>query len=275
VHVNGQYYYFMMEYEGMNEGLIRKALPPDEAMGDLFKADGLDPAAGPYARSDGTPLVGNDTCKVPVGDVYAASWPRESNEWKNHDELRALLDGLKAARGAGDPARLRDFLERTFDVPQVLTYLAIRNWLGPMDDGYHNYFLYRRATGKWWMVQWDYDLDMGGHPYRKPTQSFTIGELGNPDNNPAKPPDAGGANAIKDAFFKTYRSEFAARLKELDRTILDPANVIKTIDEAEKLLSPADQMQAPAPPACNYAARVEGMRNWARQRREALRAQFP
>jgi hypothetical protein len=84
----------------------------------------------------------------------------------------------------------------------MLGYIAVRNWAQPWDDGFHNHFLYQRASdGKWLLIPQDKDREFGEQFGWAAGRTFYTGE-------------AGGAqyNRLKDAFIKAFRAELIARL---------------------------------------------------------------
>ena len=60
----------------------------------------------------------------------------------------------------------------------MLSYLAIRNWMSPWDDKFHNYHIYQQGDGKWTMVPWDFDSEMSGSDANTaaPTNSIFAGK---------------------------------------------------------------------------------------------------
>jgi spore coat protein CotH len=163
---------------------------------------------------------------------------------------------------------------QNFDVKAVLSYMAVINWAGVWDDGIHNHLLYRNGDGKWLVTPTDFDQDFGTgnddgslNPRQLATASFYIGEQGNPNNG-------NGANLVKDAFFKTFKPEFNQRLLELDATVLKPDNVIKVLNDSMAAFSMKDWMADPATRACDAAARMDRIRQWAPARHAALLQQI-
>jgi hypothetical protein len=197
---------------------------------------------------------------------YNYTYWRKTNDWNDDADLGRMLDGLTQARAAGG-ATLRAFIDKTFDVPLVLTYMAIRNWSGAWDDDIHNHLLYQRATdGKWLVTPTDFDQEFGTVPAtfdpnaaRTPMSTLYMGEQNNPENHL-------GWNLIKDAVFKVYRAEFDARVTELARTLLATDNVIKLVDEGAGLFNMADWMAAPTAKSCDVQGKIEKIRQWARAR---------
>jgi hypothetical protein len=139
VYLNGGYYHYMMEVEEKREQWIARNQPKGAAMGDLFKADGVsaEGESGHWGLTNFAPLADSARCPaIKAPERYRFSYPRKSNPWKTGSEVKDLIEAHAAAKAAG-PAALKAFLEKTFDVGQVLTYIAIRNWSGPVDVTVH------------------------------------------------------------------------------------------------------------------------------------------
>jgi hypothetical protein len=271
IYINGAYYHYMMEVEETQEEVLERHQPKGAGpVGDLFKADGH--FEGPFARTDFSQLLDSTTCRYTAAERYTWNYSRETWDWKGPSrEMQTLIDGFTAARMAG-AGPLKTFLDAQFDVPQVLTYIAVRNWLGAWDDGYHNYFVYRPAGGKWQMLGTDHDGEMGllaGYTMVPATASFYIGEAGDPNNLRS------GVHLLKDAILKTYRTQFNQRLLELDRTVLSPAAAGKIVDDATALFSIADwsASMAAKPDQINCtdpAALMRSARQWVQARHDQL-----
>jgi spore coat protein CotH len=275
LHVNGGYYDYMIDVDPLNEDVLQRQEEGRRA-GELFKADGWSRDEGPWGPSDFSPLQPN--CAFDALERYATTYQRQTNTWKEGRadpdllELIAAIGRLDQAKAGGLPA-LRAALEATFDVDQLLTVTAMRNFLGAWDDAYHNYQLYKRpADGKWLLLPQDFDQELGGDPNGRwptfahpPSSSLYAGEAGNGSNRLPY------INRIKDALFKSYRPEFERRLRELAAGVLAPDNVIRVIDEADARFSRADWRASPAVKECNVDARVQAARTWIRERHLALR----
>ena len=105
-----------------------------------------------------------------------------------------------------------------------LTSLALGNWLTPWDDTTQNYFLWRRANGKWARTLWDFDSIYGKGDTTGFNSWIYVGENATPPggylgNN------GRGPNYFKDSFIKSYRTEFNQRMWFLNNTLLDPENL--------------------------------------------------
>jgi hypothetical protein len=276
VHVNGGYYHYMMDIEHPDSDMMKRYEPHAAIVGDLFKAGGVrapndagGPDAiydeGPYGWGDMRPLAPNPQCPaVPLMARYAATYQRETYGWADHATLMKLIDDLAAARASlPDVTALRAFFAQNFDLVKLTDYIAIRNWSEPWDDNWQNYELYRRHDGKWLMVPWDDDQEFGEWAKWDASRSFFVGEKGDTDNNTPAGYDIGLWNRLKDAFIKSYRAELVARLKQLDQTVLSPANVKAKMDEAAAIFSQADATASPAGFACTFATELGNMKKFA------------
>ena len=283
LYLNGRYYHYMMEVEDIDEDLLGKTDPAGQPLGDLFKSDGAIDDQGPWGRGNFGPLGPNASCPTRFStlDRYRTTYERQTHEWKNeaggHDELIAMIEGLRplyeaakqgATGGAADPwAPVRAHLERHFDVPQVLTSLAVRNFTGVWDDGVHNFYLYRRAAdGKHELLPQDFDLELGGNG-RPSTASIFSGEEG------VGLDPVGGVNWLKSAFLKAYREPYRARFMELLGTTLSPDNVSRLFDQALADWDPQSWTQSPALAKCDGNARIAAARTWLTARYAALSQQ--
>ena len=134
---------------------------------------------------------------------------------------------------------MRRFFEESFDLPVLTTYMAIRNWLSPWDDYFHNHYLYRRADGRWLLIPNDFDGEMGINPLSWHDTSFFNGRENDRSNR------NNWINYLKDAYLKSFRDELVDRLKELSQTVLHPSNVEALIDEAAADYQTAEAKKAP------------------------------
>ncbi|HUR45654.1 MAG TPA: lamin tail domain-containing protein, partial [Candidatus Saccharimonadales bacterium] len=224
-----------------------------EEAGEFYKAQGVflwgDPT-GPYGYGGFVPLP-----PIPPywteQNRYEWTYGLQMHGWKGHVPLTQLLQGMWAARGDSpaapnaNVAALRSFLSANFDVDEVLTYIALRTWDGVWDDFNHNWFLWRRANGKWGTLPWDFDSEAGGlinsGINTQPTSSIYLGEFGVPTpywsafsivkTCPTCPcsGDVNGcwtdANWMKDSFYKAFRLEYRQKLFILNNTLLNPTNI--------------------------------------------------
>ncbi len=264
-YVNGNYYNYVMEKEDLDAELIKKRWKG--VTGDLYKPDGatLPVDQGPWGPADGRLIT--DFCGFPARQRWEYTYDIKT-DGKGLDDIIAMLTALQAARAGGVPA-MKKFFTDSFDYQEILSYLAVRNWSAPWDDAFHNYFLFRRSDGKWTMLPDDFDGEIGKQRRYAGNVSFFIGELGDPQNNSTGLPGEWWSY-YKDTFFKAYREEFKQKLRDLDKTILNPAAVLPAIDEAARTLSVPDMMASPAGMACNPVTEIDGMKRFVNERHTAI-----
>ncbi len=266
LHINGGYYHYMMEPEDIDEPMFARSLATGEAMGEIYKADGFISDEANQAWGDGRVIKA--LCGFTAEQRYAVTFKRVNQTFKDHAVWMKLIEELNAARAAGGPA-IRDYFTRYFDIDKMLAGFAVRNWAGSWDDTVHNYFPYQRASdGKWFFVHQDFDQDFGFFSNKPATLSLYAGREGDP------------ANALyflyfKDAMLKAFKTEFDDKLKELVKTVLQPDNVDKVIDEGLANFSLDDWNQSPSDKACNVPASVNRIRAWAKDRAAVIMQRLP
>ncbi|MFN0130351.1 MAG: lamin tail domain-containing protein [Verrucomicrobiales bacterium] len=204
-----------------------------EASGEFYKASGVVPfetaggigATSVYTSSGEGPYYIGNCAPIPaktgwrVRQRYDWTYGVQMHSWIGGRDTEAMITGLWEARGdaptAPDPdvSALRQWLETHFDVDATLRYIAIRNWCAPFDNATHNYFLWRRANGRWAMLPWDLDGELVTS-----TKSIFWDEHEVP-----QPDTLRGPQWIKDSFLKAYREEYRRTLWLLNNTILLPA----------------------------------------------------
>jgi len=142
-----------------------------EAGGELYKDVGNRDASqnnneGPYTRGDMAPLAANS--RWSQLDRYAWTFSLQCNAWKGSKPIRDLIEGMWTARGdtpsthnfannATSLARTRAWFTNNWDVDTLLTSVALLQWMSIWDDGAQNQFFWRRASGQWVRLGWDYD----------------------------------------------------------------------------------------------------------------------
>lgn len=259
---NGGYYRYMLELQRIDEQMMKTyhATTDGGEVGHLFKATGLDGDEGPWGWADARLL--EESCGYNVDERYAATYSRRTHEWAGPDMIRELIEGLHVARDGGDDA-IRAYLAEHFDVTMMLSYLAVMNYVAPFDDMYHNHSYYRRLSdGKWFLIPWDLDLTFGGH--RGADSSLFIGEEGDPSNRD------GVWNYLKDSFFRAYRTEYVARIKSLNRDILEASKVRGMLSDARASADFDEAQSAPGGTGCNFDEALDNMQNFADQRSEVI-----
>ena len=182
-----------------------------EPNGHIFKSSGILQNLGPYGRGDGGKLGTNDgwTSLQRYEWIYSS----KNQDWKGHTELKEMIDGL--AKNKSSRTRLKQWFEANWDMESLMSYIAVRNWMGTWDDTVHNFYLWRRADGRWGLLPWDFDNDMRNDYI---SRSIFIGEAGNPNTTH-------GTHTIKDAFFEAFRTEYKEHLYYLNNTLLTPESI--------------------------------------------------
>ncbi len=234
-----------------NAEKARNPQSPPAFAGDgvIYKAKGLDGDEGPFGWANGQ--------KIPAVNVwtqldrYIWSFPIQNSGWRGHTPFRGMIDALWAARGdlarigysnnySGDPTSylnqdaLRAYFDANWDKDKILTYMALRNWMSPWDDKFHNHHVYLQGDGKWTMVPWDFDGEMQGTDPNSsaPTNSIFAGKKD--DVNGTYSNNGRGPNWWKDSVLRAYEdnvgpntnNDFRKKFFVLNNTLLKPANVI-------------------------------------------------
>ena len=182
-----------------------------EPNGHIFKSSGILQNLGPYGRGDGGKLGTNDGW---TGlQRYEWIYSSKNQDWKGHTELEEMIDGL--AKNRSNRTRLKQWFEANWDIESLMSYIAVRNWMGTWDDTVHNFYIWRRADGRWALLPWDFDSDMqSGFT----TKSIFIGKAGNANTTH-------GTHTIKDAFFNAFSTEYKEHLYYLNNTLLTPESL--------------------------------------------------
>jgi hypothetical protein len=265
LYINGAYYHYMLRMEHMDEDFIKRSFGKD--IGDLFKSVGGRWDEGPYGYSDERPL--GEYCGYTVDQRYEFNYDRSTNEdWKSGGaEVRQLIEALTAARAAGLPA-IRKFFEENFAMPELANYLAVINWMVAWDDQYHNHYLYKRAgDGRWMLMPTDMDNMMGGAAPSTADASFFGGQFNVRSNRNDY------WNQLKDAYLRAFRAEFIQKVKELDRTVLDPDQVAALVDQLTAQYQPEEAALSPAGVSCGtHTAAIKRLKDFAYARSDRIAA---
>jgi len=215
LYVNNQARVARLEFEEHDEDLLRRWAEEERirnpnatgiGTGHLWKSSGLVQDIGPYGPANGTQMKTNQGW-TPL-QRYEWVYSSKNRDWEGYLPLKEMIDELWAARGSGpgvDIPKLREYLAEKWDLAKLIDYVAYRAWMSAGDDAYHNYFVWKRSDGKWQMVPWDFDGEIGDVP-----RDIFAGE---------------GGNFFKDSVFKAYREEFKQRLWWLANTHFHPENL--------------------------------------------------
>ncbi|MFO1491348.1 MAG: lamin tail domain-containing protein [Kiritimatiellia bacterium] len=210
-----------------------------ETTGELYKNVGNRDASqssleGPYTCGDLAPLIAN--ANWTQLQRYEWTFSLQNNAWKGPRPMREMHEGMWTARGdtpathnfSSDSTKLasaKAWFNTNYDMDATLTSMALLEWMSIWDDGKQNHFFWRRASGKWSRLGWDYDGVMsssggggpgGGGSY---TQTIYGGEYG-------ATTVFDGVNWWKDTFYKCFRTEYKQRLWEINNSFCDPANLL-------------------------------------------------
>ena len=208
-----------------------------EQNGELYKVVGnRDPSQnnneGPYTRGDEAPMLTNAVWT----QLQRYDWTMsiQNHAWKGSKPVRDLVEGMWTARGdspathnfqsnATALANARSWFTNNWDMDATLTSMALLEWMSIWDDACQNHFFWRRASGKWARLGWDYDSVM--------STSGGGGSLGGSTNQTIYGGEAGapivfdGTNWWKDTFFKCFRTEYNQRLWDINNSFCDPTNL--------------------------------------------------
>src|ERR1043166_9653372 len=110
---------------------------------------------------------------------------------------------------------VRAWFTNNFDMDTLLTSMALVQWIACWDDVGQNHYYWRRASGLWVRLGWDYDSVMRDY---QTNQYIYFGEDDAPNSY-------FGTSWFKDTFFKAWRTNFNQRLWELNNSFFDPANL--------------------------------------------------
>ncbi|HNS20845.1 MAG TPA: lamin tail domain-containing protein [Sedimentisphaerales bacterium] len=118
----------------------------------FLERNGLDPRGALYKFVQRSQLT-------PVFNDISSGIEKKTREYENFSDIAAVVAGLK---GATEEQR-RIFVFDSFDVPEMLNYLAARCLLQDTDDIRKNFYFYRdtEGTGEWSIFPWDKDWTFG------------------------------------------------------------------------------------------------------------------
>ncbi len=144
----------------------------DEA---FLERNGLDPRGALYKfvqRSSITPVFSDLNSGI----------EKKTREDEDFSDIRAVVQGLNAATAE----QRRTFVFDSFNLPQMLDYLAARCLLQDTDDIRKNFYFYRdtEGNGEWSIFPWDKDWTFGvvGDGWTYTSHPF-LGDKAHPKNN--------------------------------------------------------------------------------------------
>eukprot|EP01114_Cavostelium_apophysatum_P005296 TRINITY_DN1610_c0_g1_i1.p1 TRINITY_DN1610_c0_g1~~TRINITY_DN1610_c0_g1_i1.p1 ORF type:complete len:1083 (-),score=286.17 TRINITY_DN1610_c0_g1_i1:32-3280(-) len=250
LYINGGYYLYGMDMdyysddliEAFNDDVYENNCPEQgsEEVGFMYKAAGsqCQGPAGPSSEEYLYPIdnCGNTGLSYTTVERFTLTYDLETNKgWGPHDNIANItsyLYGPNQLTFSETNTEARSWFNENFDVNLMLNYISLMSWAGSWDDLLGNHMLYQRTTdGKWTMTPWDMDSFFGlAEPcLNKPNCSIFLGEAGAPVGIYQKP---GGRNILKDAFIKTFRTEYTQRIGHLASTVLSVENVNAAFDAA-------------------------------------------
>ena len=203
-----------------------------ETTGELYKATGF--ISTPNTTGEGP--YGNGNCwRLPAAGFWTElqrfdyTFALQNNTWKGARPLKDTINGMWDARGdsitstatvTSNPnvANTKTWFDANWDFDTELTSLALANWMTPWDDTTQNHYLWRRASGKWVRILWDFDAMYGTGDSTSATTSIYHGEVGVANNSR-------GPHFVVDSFLKAYRAAYNERMWFLNNTLLDPDNL--------------------------------------------------
>ena len=188
----------------------------------------------------------------------------------------ALVAGFSAARDGGTAPRCAPSCGSTFDVDATLKYYAVQQWGAPWDDNGKNYNLYklppqavRPRRGAFTITSWDVDR-MFGVTFCESDADCTRADIPvhcGTDDLPV-------CNRWKRAFVEAMRPEYDAKLRELNETLFQPANIKRIVDETLARYDASEANQMLNSPSCDAAVEAAQMKRFADRRYLAVRRQL-
>lgn len=121
----------------------------DEA---FLERNGLDPRGALYKFVQRSQIS-------PVFSDISSGIEKKTREYEGRSDIRAVVDGLNAAT---DQQR-KVFVFDSFNLPEMLNYLAARCLMQDTDDIRKNFYFYRdtEGNGEWSIFPWDKDWTFG------------------------------------------------------------------------------------------------------------------
>lgn len=109
---------------------------------------------------DASGLTGGEFYESSFGGfLYNGTWDVERPAAGSTATIDALSSAVRSPAGNTKT----QFLYDTFDIPQVINYMAISALIGHNDQQTDNYFMYNDSdrTGRWQMYSWDLEVSFG------------------------------------------------------------------------------------------------------------------
>jgi hypothetical protein len=276
VFVNGVPYNYMMDLERIGDEYLERFHGKGQTIGDVYKIFSSGDDLGPWAPGFGQVILPSSYCpEIPVRTRYEKTYKRESNDFRSIDELMNLIVRFSAARDTANPAKVRTFLQENFDVDATLKYYVVQQWGAPWDDNGKNYNLYKLPPqavkpggGAFTVTSWDVDR-MFGVGFCPSDADCPHAEI------PIYCDDVlPKCNRWKRAFLETMKAEYDAKMKQLNETIFQPANIARLADENIAGYDMNEAQQMASPPLCDVVAETASVKRFAQRRYLAVRKQL-
>jgi len=136
----------------LNGSVDRVGIFIEQVDEEFLERNGLDPDGALYKFVQRSSMA-------PVFNDINSGIEKKTRENENYDDISAVVAGLNAS----SEAQRRAFVFDSFDVPQMMSYLAARCLLQDTDDIRKNFYFYRdtNGTGEWSIFPWDKDWTFG------------------------------------------------------------------------------------------------------------------
>jgi spore coat protein CotH len=243
-----------------------------------------------------------------TGNMYKLRWTGhglvgqhvKKNHFANgHTDLIALHTGLNQQSGAAQ----WDFIQKNFNVEEMVNYYAVNMCIQNWDGFFNNYWLYHDTgrTGKWEMYPWDEDKTWGDYDGASPKYDWyemplTFGMNGD---------QATAGNPLSRAFFgggpfggtswwrppgwfsgpllanPQFRKAFLARLKEICNSVFTEEKMVPLINDMERHLEPEIPFRAQLTGEDSHQALrtfrndIQSLRNQVTNRRKFILQEIP
>ena len=242
VHVNGNFDRVGIFIEQVDETFLeRNDYDPSGALYKFVQRRNLDP-------------VFNDTI---------TGIEKKTRLGEDFSDIQAVVDGLNLPTAQ----QRRAFVFDAFNVPQLITYLAVRSVILDADDVRKNFYLYRDTedTGLWSIFPWDKD--------------FTFGVRGDGGSHLAHPffgdyahrkANANQWNVLYEVIFNDpiTREMYLRRLRTVMDEVLQPPNTPSGERLFEQRVS--ELLASVAPHVYISSSRINGLKNFFPARRQEL-----
>ena len=159
LNINNNYHGLFLEIENMDRDFLKmNGLNPN---GDLFKA-----------TKDGA-------CLHDIKEIDY-KWEKKTNKQSGMINLERLIYDINKTP-SGD---FYDYVQKNFNYPMLIDFLAINAFIANGSTYYHNYYLYRdqENDGKWILLPWDLDKTISYYDWKPYTYHATSSDWEN-DNS--------------------------------------------------------------------------------------------